>query len=102
LICLSNLQTVSALIVGFQAALSRRLGGKITHEGHIAVRDRRRRQFKQQAGLGLPIFCARMPEIVMAHLVETFRQYLKKEAAEELNTLYPFSLPLARVMILVL
>ncbi len=60
------------------------------------------RKTLQQAGLGLPIFFAGMPETVIAHLVETFGQYMKKEATEELNTLYPFSLPLARVMVLVL
>jgi len=75
------------VVVGFQAALCERLGGKITHEGHIVVRDRRRSQFKQQAGLGLPISFAGMPETVIAHLVQAFRQYMKKEATEELNTL---------------
>jgi len=89
------------VIVGFQVALCERLVGNITHEGHIVVRDRRRSQFKQQASLALPIFFTGMPEAVIAHLVQAFGKDMKKEATEKLNTLYPFSLPLARVMVLV-
>jgi hypothetical protein len=89
------------VIVGLKAALRERLSGKITHKGHIIVRDRRRSQFKQQAGLGLPISFAGMPETVIAYLVQAFRQDMKKEATEELNPLEPFGLPLARVMVLV-
>jgi hypothetical protein len=68
------------VIVGFQAALSKSLGGQIPHEGHLVVRDRRGGQFQQQAGLGLPILLAGMPETVIAHLVEAFGQYMKEES----------------------
>ena len=95
------LRTFHAVVVGFQAALSERLVGKITHEEHIVVRDRRRSEFKQQAGLSLPIFFAGMPETVIAHLVEAFRQDMKQEATEEHNPLEPFGLPLARVIVLI-
>jgi hypothetical protein len=90
--------------MGFQAALLERLGGKITHEEHSVAFNRRRGKFgkfKQQAGLGVQIFFAGVPETVIAYLVKAFWQYMEKETTEELNTLYPFSLPLVRVMVLV-
>ena len=92
------------MAVGLKAALLERLGGKITHEQHIVAFNRSRGKFgkfKQQAGLGLPIFFAGVPETVVAYLVKAFWQYMEKEATEELNSLYPFSLPLVRVMVLV-
>jgi hypothetical protein len=75
------------VIVRLKAALSERLVGKITYEGHRGVRDRNCSEFKQQTDLGLPISFAGMPETIISHLVEAFRQYMKKEATEELNTL---------------
>ena len=75
------------MIVRLKAALSERLVGKITYEGHRGVRDRNCSEFKQQASLALPISFAGMPETIIAHLMEAFRQYMKEEAAEELNTL---------------
>jgi hypothetical protein len=76
--------------MGFQAALLERLLGKITHEEHIVALNRSRGKFgkiKQQAGPGLQTFFAGVPETVVAHLVKAFRQYVKKESTEELNTL---------------
>ena len=78
------------MAVRFQAALLERLLGKITHEEHIVAFNRSRGKFgkfKQQAGSGLPTFFAGVPETVTAYFVKAFRQYMEKEASEELNTL---------------
>ena len=61
----------------------------------------RRPQFQQQAGPGLPVSFAGMPEAVVTYLVEAFGQYMKEETPQELNTLYPYGLPLACVMVLI-
>ena len=100
-VCAATLRTFHAVIVGLKAALCERLVGKIAHKGHIVVRDRRRSQFQQQTGLGLPIFFTGVPETVIAHLVQAFRQDMKKEATEELNPRQPFGRPLLRVMVIV-
>lgn len=68
------------MIVGLKAALCERLVGKIAYEDQIVVGDWNRIQFKKQAGLGLPISFAGMPETVIAHLMEAFRQDVQKEA----------------------
>ena len=87
--------------MGFQAALCERLVGKIAHKGRRSVRDGSCCEFQQQTGLGLPISFAGMPETVIAHLMETFRQDVQKEATEELNPFKSFSLPLVCATVLV-
>jgi hypothetical protein len=69
--------------------LFERLVDNITHEDRSAVCRRRRRQFQQQAGSGLPISFAGMPETVIAYLMKAFGQHMKQESPQELNTFYP-------------
>lgn len=88
------------VVVVFQIAFFDCFVDNITGEDCDIVFDRSI-ELKQQAGLGLAIFFAGMPETVIAYLVEAFRQYVKKKATEELNTVNPFSLPLVGIMILV-
>ena len=55
-VCAAARRTFHPMIVGFQAALSECLIGKIPYEGHRGVHNRRRRQCKQQASLA-DLFC---------------------------------------------
>jgi len=81
--------------------LFERLVDHIRHEDCSTVCSRRRCQFQQQAGPGLPVSFAGMPETVIAHLMEAFRQNVQKEATEELNPFESFGLPLVCVTVLV-
>ena len=59
-----------------------RLLGKITHEEHLIAVNRSRGKFgkfKQQAGLGLPIFFAGVPETVVAYLGDIRGQTLSEQ-----------------------
>ena len=89
------------MILRYQGTLFERLVDNISHEDRRAVCSRRR-QFQQQAGPGLPVSFAGMPETVVTYLMEAFRQHMKKETPQKLNALYPYGPPLARVMVFVL
>lgn len=82
--------------------LFERLVDHIRHEDCSAVCSRLRRQFLQQASSRLPISFAGMPETIIAHLMEAFRQNVQKEATEELNPFKSCDLPLVCVTVLVL
>ena len=83
----TTLWTFDSVVLRCQVTLPECLIGNISHEDHRAVFDRRRRQFQQQAGLGLPVSFAGMPEAVVTHLMEAFWQHMKEETPQELNTL---------------
>jgi hypothetical protein len=70
-----------------QVTLFKRLVDNITHEDRRAVCSRDCRQFQQQAGPGLPVSFAGMPETVVTYLMKAFRQHVKEETPQELNTL---------------
>ena len=89
------------MILRCQGTLFERLVDHISHEDRRAVCVKRRRQFQQQASPRLPISFAWMPETIIAHLMEAFRQNVQKEATKELNPFKSFDLPLVCVTVLV-
>ena len=60
------------MVLRCQVTLPECLIGNISHEDRNAVCSRRRRQFQQQAGPGLPVSFAGMPETVVTYLMKAF------------------------------
>ena len=83
----TTLWTFHPIVVGFQSTLPKRLVGNIGHEHDRALFGRDCRQLKQKAGPDLPVSLAGMPETVIAYFMKAFRQHMKQEATQELNTL---------------
>ena len=90
------------MILRYPGPLCERLVDHITQADCRAVWGRGRRQFQPQAGPGLPVWFAGMPETLVTDLMKAFGQDRKEQTPQQLNALEPSGPPWARVRVFVL